>query len=107
MASISELACTYLALIPHNDELMVTKDKISALVKAAGVNADPLQLDLLAKVAASVYMGREPHLQCRGWWTCPSRTSPPTTTTTTPLRRREWKQESRSRMMTWALVFFD
>ncbi|KAM8941466.1 large ribosomal subunit protein P1-like [Lycaon pictus] len=76
MASISELACTYLALIPHNDELTVTKDKISALVKAAGVNADPLQLDLLAKVAASVYMGREPHLQCRGWWTCPSRTSP-------------------------------
>ncbi len=34
---IAQLACTYAALILHDDGQDVTADKISALVKAAGV----------------------------------------------------------------------
>lgn len=35
-----ELACISLALILHNDEVMVTEDKNNALTKAAGVNVE-------------------------------------------------------------------
>ncbi|XP_006851645.1 PREDICTED: 60S acidic ribosomal protein P1-like isoform X1 [Chrysochloris asiatica] len=57
MASISELACIYSALILHNDEVTVTEDKINVLIKAAGVNVEPFLPSLFAKVLANVNIG--------------------------------------------------
>uniref|UniRef100_G3RT68 Large ribosomal subunit protein P1 n=1 Tax=Gorilla gorilla gorilla TaxID=9595 RepID=G3RT68_GORGO len=39
MASISELACVYLALILHDDEVIIMEVNINTLIKAASVNA--------------------------------------------------------------------
>ncbi|XP_008137920.2 60S acidic ribosomal protein P1-like isoform X1 [Eptesicus fuscus] len=54
MASVSELTCIYSDLILQNDEVMVTEDKISALIRVAGVRVEPFWSRLFAKTRANV-----------------------------------------------------
>nr|GMD80925.1 60S acidic ribosomal protein P1-like [Ipomoea batatas] len=48
--SIGELACTYAALILHDDGIPVTAEKIAALVKSANVTVESYWPSLFAKL---------------------------------------------------------
>uniref|UniRef100_A0A8C3XA57 Large ribosomal subunit protein P1 n=1 Tax=Catagonus wagneri TaxID=51154 RepID=A0A8C3XA57_9CETA len=56
-ASVSKLACINSVLILHNDEAVVTEDKINALIKATGINIEPFWSGLIAKALANVNIG--------------------------------------------------
>ncbi|KAJ0968636.1 hypothetical protein J5N97_025553 [Dioscorea zingiberensis] len=47
---LEDVACTYAALILHHDNIAITSDKISALLKAANVSAESYWPALFAKL---------------------------------------------------------
>eukprot|EP01100_Stratorugosa_tubuloviscum_P002542 TRINITY_DN159_c0_g1_i2.p1 TRINITY_DN159_c0_g1~~TRINITY_DN159_c0_g1_i2.p1 ORF type:complete len:123 (-),score=76.75 TRINITY_DN159_c0_g1_i2:144-512(-) len=47
---IEELACTYAALILHDDNIPITSEKLLTVIKAAGVDVAPFWASLFARV---------------------------------------------------------
>ncbi|CAG7721306.1 unnamed protein product [Allacma fusca] len=54
MASNAEVACVYAALILADDDVAITGDKISTILKAAGVDVEPYWPGLFAKALEGV-----------------------------------------------------
>ncbi|XP_050720817.1 60S acidic ribosomal protein P1-like [Eriocheir sinensis] len=54
MASSDELACVYAALILMDDEVPITAEKISTILKAANVSVEPYWPGMFAKAAAGL-----------------------------------------------------
>uniref|UniRef100_A0A3Q7EQP0 60S acidic ribosomal protein P1 n=1 Tax=Solanum lycopersicum TaxID=4081 RepID=A0A3Q7EQP0_SOLLC len=63
--SLGEIASTYACLILHDDDIAITAEKISAIVKAANVTVEPYWPLLFAKLAekkniSDLIMNEEP-----------------------------------------------
>jgi len=52
-----DLACTYAALILHDDGQEVTADKMAAVIAASGMKIEPYWTGLFAKFLASKPIG--------------------------------------------------
>jgi len=52
-SEVSELACTYAALILHDDKVPITADKLTNLLKAANIQFQPFWPALFARVLAN------------------------------------------------------
>ncbi|KAL7137908.1 hypothetical protein ABFS83_10G126500 [Erythranthe nasuta] len=50
MSSVGEIACTYAALILHDDGIPITAEKISTLLKAANLTVESYWPSLFAKL---------------------------------------------------------
>merc|ERR1711981_1373712 len=50
----NELACTYAALILADDDVPVTADKLTTILKAASVEVEPIWPSLFAKALAGI-----------------------------------------------------
>uniref|UniRef100_A0A8C8F0C6 Large ribosomal subunit protein P1 n=1 Tax=Oncorhynchus tshawytscha TaxID=74940 RepID=A0A8C8F0C6_ONCTS len=93
MASVSELACIYSALILHDDKATVTEDK------AANVTIEPFWPSLFSKALASVDIGS---LICNIVVELPRLLlEAPPLQQTHQSRRRRRKNPRRVPMMTW------
>ncbi|NP_001275175.1 acidic ribosomal protein P1a-like [Solanum tuberosum] len=55
--SYGEVACTYAALLLHDEDIPITAEKISTLVKAANVTVEPYWPLLFAKLAEKRNLG--------------------------------------------------
>lgn len=53
----SELACTYAALILHDDGLEITADNINTILKAANITVEPYWPSLFVKLFAKKSIG--------------------------------------------------
>merc|ERR1712098_266736 len=54
MTNINELACTYSALMLADDDVAVTADKITTILKAANVDVEPIWPSLFAKALQGI-----------------------------------------------------
>jgi hypothetical protein len=51
---VLKLTCPYFAFRLPNEEVAITENKANVLIKATGVNVEPLQADLFAEALANV-----------------------------------------------------